>query len=144
MMVHKSSIVPGLSRFIDENILSNYAPTSMKRILMAGAVSLFLKQNESAVDTITSNPLFTGLGVVNDRGLIDIDAITSTLKNEVNKVGFMRVSIPLVGDIDFTSDDLDALNRFIVEANTQGSQPLTAFPQATVQPHSMTTNTGVY
>ena len=117
-MVHKSSLIPGLSKFIDENVLSHYPATAMKRIIMAGAVSLYLKQNEGIVDTLTSNPLFTGLGVVHDNGMIDLEIIKDTLKNEVNKVGFMRLSVPMIGDIDFTSEDIDALYRFITETNT--------------------------
>lgn len=118
-MVHKSSIVPGLSKFIDENILAHYAPTSMKRILMAGAVSLYLKKNEGIVDMITSNPLFIATGVVQNDGMIDLDTLRDTLRREVNKAGFMRLNVPIVGDIDFTPDDIDALHKFITEANTQ-------------------------
>lgn len=118
-MVHKSSVVPGLSKFIDENILAHYAPTSMKRILMAGAVSLYLKKNEGIVDMITSNPLFIATGVVQNDGMIDLDTLRDTLRREVNKAGFMRLNVPIVGDIDFTPDDIDALHKFITEANTQ-------------------------
>lgn len=117
-MVHKSSLIPGLSKFIDENILAHYAPTSMKRIMMAGAVSLYLKKNEGIVDTLTNNPLFAGLGVVQDNGNIDIEPLRDALKSEINKAGFMRLSIPMVGDIDFTVDDVDALYRYIIDANS--------------------------
>ena len=122
-MVQKCSLIPGISKFIDENVLAQYPANSMKRILMAGAVSLYLKQNEGVVESMISNPLLTGLGVVKDNGLIDIDPVRDVLKSEINKAGFMRVSIPLVGDIDFTSEDVDALYKSIVEANTQISHP---------------------
>ena len=117
-MVHKSSLIPGFSKFIDENILAHYAPTSMKRILMAGAVSLYIKNNEGIVDTITNNPLFTGLGVVQENGMIDLDTIRDVLKGEINKAGFTRLSFPFIGDIDFTTEDVDALYRHITQANT--------------------------
>lgn len=120
-MVHKSSLIPGLSRFIDENVLAHYPATSMKRILMAGAVSLYIKKNEGLVDTLASNPLFSGLGVVGNNGLIDIELVRDTIKKEVQKAGFMRLSVPMVGDVDFTVDDIDALYRFIIEANTQST-----------------------
>jgi hypothetical protein len=122
-MVHKSSLIPGVSKFIDESVLSHYPATSMKRILMAGAVSLYLKQNEGIVDTITSNPLFSGLGVIHDNGMINIDAVKDVLKTEIDKAGFMRLSLPLIGDIDFTTEDIDCLYRFITEANTARIAP---------------------
>lgn len=125
-MIHRSSIIPGFSKFIDENILAHYPATSMKRILMAGAISLYLKQGESLVDTLISNPLVTNLGIVKQDGMIDIDTVKETLKNEINKAGFMRVSVPMIGDIDFTPEDADALYKSILEANTMSTQsPIT-------------------
>lgn len=138
-MVHKSSLIPGFSRFIDESVLAHYSPTSMKRIIMAGAVSLYIKRNEGIVDTLTSNPLFAGLGVVEDAGMINIDPIRDVLKSEINKAGFMRVTVPMVGDIDFTSEDIDALYKYIVEANTQS---ITSTP--TTSPTLLVNNGGVY
>lgn len=138
-MVHKSSVIPGISKFIDENVLAHYPPNSMKRIIMAGAVSLYLKQNEGIVDTLTSNSLFAGLGVVHDNGMVDIEPIRDALKNEISKAGFMRLSIPMVGDIDFTPEDIDALYKSIVEANTQTDKSVSTIPTAPV-----INNGGVY
>lgn len=140
-MVHKSSIVPGISKFIDENVLAHYPATSMKRIMMAGAVSLYLKQNEGLVDTISSNPLFSSLGVVHDNGMIELEPLRDALKYEINKAGFMRLNIPLVGAIDFTPEDADALYKYIVEANTTQVQSPSA--QLTTGMTTLT-NGGVY
>lgn len=131
-MVHKSSLIPGLSKFIDDSVLAHYPATSMKRIMMAGAISLYLKQNEGIVDTLTSNPLFTGLGVIHDNGMVDIDPVRDVLKTEIKKAGFMRLSLPIVGDIDFTTEDVDALYKAVVEANTQTIQPVIAPSQPVV------------
>jgi hypothetical protein len=137
-MVHKSSVLPGLSKFIDESVLSHYPATSMKRILMAGAVSLYLKKNEGIVDTLTSNPLFSGIGVVHDNGMVELEPLRDTLKSEINKVGFMRLTLPMVGDIDFTTEDVDSLYKYIMEANTQ------ATTYTTPTPASVINNGGVY
>lgn len=117
-MVHKTSIVPALSQFIDEVILSHYPPTSMKRILAAGGISLYLKQNVNMIDNLTSNPLFAGLGVSTSDGMIDIDAIKDVIKPEINKAGFMRISLPIIGDVDFTAEDVDTLYKHIITANS--------------------------
>lgn len=137
-MVHKSSFIPGISKFIDESVLSHYPPTAMKRILMAGAVSLYLKQNENMIDTLVDNPLFGTLGVVHNDGMVDIDKLRDVLRTEIIKAGFMRVSIPLVGDIDFTPDDVNTLYNFIVEANTSATRI------ETTRPAYINNNIGVY
>ena len=142
-MVHKSSFIPGLSRFIDESVLSHYPANSMKRILMAGAVSIYLKQNESLVDTLASNPLFTGLGVMSSDGNIDIEILRDALRGEIKKAGFMRVTVPMIGDIDFTPEDVDTLYKFILEVDSNKTKPLLNTTQTPLTSISNTAG-GVY
>jgi hypothetical protein len=120
-MVHKTYIIPGLSNFLDTTVLSHYPPTSMKRILAAGAISIYLNQNQSIVDTVLNNPLFNGLKISNNEGMIDIDVLRDVYKKEVEKAGFLRVHFPLLGDVDFTSDDIDTLHRCIMSMSPSAS-----------------------
>ena len=123
-MVHKSSIIPGLSQFLDSAVLSHYPPTSLKRILAAGGMALYLQKNEKLVDTIINHPLFSTLGVSNN-GMIDIDTLKDVLKTQVAKAGYMRVHIPILGDTDFKSEDIDHLYRCItsIESATPAITP---------------------
>lgn len=117
-MVHKTDIIPGLSKFIDESVLSHYPPTSLKRIAAAGAFAIYLKRNTSIVDTIVSNPLFSGLGVVTSDGMVDLELLRDIYKEEITKAGFLRIHFPILGDVDFTKDDVDTLYRNIVAIST--------------------------
>jgi hypothetical protein len=142
-MVHKSSFIPGLSRFIDESVLSHYPATSMKRILMAGAVSIYLKQSDNMIDTLANNPLVSSLGVMSSEGNVNIEVLRDALKSEIQKAGFMRLTIPMIGDVDFTSEDVDTLYKFIVEADSNTTKPqfdISQTPPATIP----TYNGGVY
>jgi hypothetical protein len=118
-MVHKSNIIPGLSKFIDSDILSQYPPTSVKRIIGAGAAALFLKNNESKIYS-----LLNGLGIAKEDNMIDIESARDILKSEISKAGFMRISFPVIGDVDFTSEDIDTLYRYIISIN----QPAQSMP----------------
>jgi hypothetical protein len=111
-MVHKSNIIPGLSKFIDSDILSQYSPTSVKRIVGAGAAALFLKNNESKIYS-----LLNSLGIAKEDNMIDIESARDILKSEISKAGFMRISFPVIGDVDFTSEDIDTLYRYIISIN---------------------------
>jgi hypothetical protein len=117
-MVHKTSVIPGLSNFLDTAVLSHYAPTSMKRIIAAGAIALYLKHNTDIVDVIINNPMFEGLGVSTKDGMIDLDILRDVYKNEVNKAGFLRIHFPVLGNVDFTSDDVDTLYNCITAVNS--------------------------
>jgi hypothetical protein len=120
-MVHKTSIIPGLSNFLDTAVLSHYAPTSLRRIAAAGAIAIYLNRNSQIVDTIITNPLFEGLGVSTPEGMIDLDIIRDVYKNEINKAGFLRIHFPILGDVDFTSDDIDTLYKCIISINSPTS-----------------------
>jgi hypothetical protein len=97
----------------------------MKRILAAGAISIYLKQNQSMVDTILNNPLFNGLNISNGEGMIDIEVLRDVYKKEIEKAGFLRVHFPLLGDVDFTSADVDTLYKCIMSMNPSAS-PVTS------------------
>ena len=112
-MVHKSSIIPGLSNFIDKTVLSHYPPTSLKRIVAAGAIAIYLKQNSTIVDSILNNPLISTLGVTDDKGMVDLDSLRDAYKPEIEKAGFLRVHFPMLGDVDFVSADVDTLYNCI-------------------------------
>jgi hypothetical protein len=112
-MVHKSSIIPGLSKFLDSAVLSQYPPTSLKRILAAGGMALYLQRNEHIVDKILNHPMISTLGVT-DNGMIDIDTLKEVIKVQVSKAGYMRVHIPILGDTDFTIEDIDSLYKAII------------------------------
>jgi hypothetical protein len=93
----------------------------MKRILMAGGVALYLNKGEVLIDSLLVNPMVAGLGVSTQDGMIDIELLRDILKKEVSKVGYMRVTFPFVGDIDFTIEDIDNLYGYISGSGTQST-----------------------
>jgi hypothetical protein len=113
-MVHKTYIIPGLSRFIDTTVLSQYAPTSLKRIIAAGAISIYLQQNSGLIDQVISNPMFAGLKITDENNMVNIELVRDVLKTEINKAGYMRIKFPILGDVDFTADDIDVLYTSIM------------------------------
>lgn len=121
-MVHKTYIIPGLSKFIDTSVLSQYPPTSLKRILAAGAISIYLQQNSGLIDLIISNPMFSGLRITDENGMVNIELVRDVLKSEINKAGYMRIKFPILGDVDFNANDMDTLYNSIMNlSNTPQS-----------------------
>ena len=129
-MVHKTSLIPGLSKFIDSSILAQYPPTSMKRIIGAGALSLYLNQSNGSIDNFLS-----ALGLVSDDNMVKLESARDVLKNEITKAGFMRIHFPILGDVDFTSEDVDKLYQDILSIDAAVSTSSIPSP---ITPHSMT------
>lgn len=113
-MVHKTYILPGVSDFVDTAVLAQYPPTSIKRIVAAGAIALYLKQNQNIIDVILSNPIISALGVTRADGLVDLETVRDIYKAEITKAGFLRIHFPILGDVDFTADDVDTLYKCIM------------------------------
>jgi hypothetical protein len=113
-MVHKTYIIPGLSKFIDTTVLSQYPPTSLKRIIAAGAISIYLQQNSGLIDQVITNPMFAGLKITDEQNMVNIELVRDVLKTEINKAGYMRIKFPILGDVDFTADDIDVLYTSIM------------------------------
>ena len=129
-MVHKTSLIPGLSKFIDSSILAQYPSTSMKRIIGAGALSLYLNQSNGSIDNFLS-----ALGLVSDDNMVKLESARDVLKNEITKAGFMRIHFPILGDVDFTSEDVDKLYQDILSIDAAVSTSSIPSP---ITPHSMT------
>lgn len=120
-MVHKSSIIPGLSQFLDTSVLSHYPPTSMKRILAAGAISIALQQGNSIVDNLLNNDMIKLLNVSTPDGMVNIDLLKTVLRNEIAKAGYMRINFPMLDNVDFTVDDIDTLYNIIMTIDNNQS-----------------------
>ena len=101
---------------------------------MAGGISLYLKRNSDMIDQLLANPMFSGLGVSTPDGMIDVECLRDVLKEEIRKVGFMRITFPIVGDVDFTTDDVDTLYKYLTQIETSTPVP----------PVNNSSTTGVY
>jgi hypothetical protein len=113
-MVHSTSIIPGLSKFIDNIVLSQFSPTSPKRIIAAGGMALALKNMDSIMNSLLHNPMIKSLNVVGEGNMVDLDTLRNIYKEQISKAGVMRISFPIIGDIDFTASDVDELYNYIM------------------------------
>jgi hypothetical protein len=112
-MIHKSNIIPGLAKFIDSSVLSQYPPTSLKRIGAAGAIALYLNKNATLIDKILKHPMISAMDITDEAGMVDIETLRDVYRKEINRAGFLRVHLPILGNVDFTGEDLDSLYRIL-------------------------------
>ena len=110
-MVAKEQILNGLITYLDTYVMPEL-PTSGKWALGAGVV--ILSGNYKTVfKNISSEPMIKALNVIDSKDNVDIDTLASALKQSAEKYGKMSVSIPIVGILTFSSDDITKLYECI-------------------------------
>lgn len=55
------------------------------------------------------------LGIVDSRGMVDVEGLADDLRNEIRRKGKLVIKIPLLGTFTFTESDVDTLYGIIVE-----------------------------
>lgn len=114
-MVTKEQIKNGLLRYLDAEVLPAL-PTSGKWV--AGAAIILATSNFDRIyaDLMTS-PVIAALDISHD-GLVDVDKLAGALKASAEKYGRMELSIPVIGRLYFSSDDVEKVKHAInSEAN---------------------------
>ena len=106
MLYTKEQVMHGIAAYIDNEVISKM-PTAAKWIIGTGAA--LVVRNAENIDTSTMQML----GVVNNDGLWDVDMLAEVMKQNAERFGNIQLSIPIVGQMTFTSKDIDLLRRYI-------------------------------
>lgn len=102
-----------LADFIDKRMLTALdKQTASTRWILGGASALFLSRLDKLAEAFT--PLFTQMGVVDEDGHYDIDAVEMFLESAFEKQN--PVTMPVLGvNFSFDKDDGDALIAMMKE-----------------------------
>lgn len=116
-MITREQLLNSLLNYIDNEIISKL-PTSGKWYLGSMMFLLSNKYNK-LVDDLASNSVVKSLNIVDDKGLIDSDALLKAMKQAANKYGKLTINIPIIGTLYFSSEDIDTLRQYINGGNTR-------------------------
>ena len=107
MLYTKEQFINGMITYIDNEVIAKL-PTSGK-VLAGAAVTLAMK------GPLLNNASSIGekLGVVNGDGLIDADSLAECLRDSMQKYGVIQLNYPLIGQLTFTTEDIDLARRYI-------------------------------
>lgn len=104
-------VINGLINYADNEVMGKL-PTSGKWV--AGtAIGIASQKASNVIDALRNNAVVKMLGIVDDEGCIDVDALISALKASADKYGRFSVSVPLIGNMTFSSSDVDSLKNYI-------------------------------
>jgi hypothetical protein len=112
-MVHKSKVLHGVAAYIDNEIIAQLAG-SWKAWVFGGLVGLYLTRADNAITYLSNQPMIKALGLIDGEN-IDVNAIIAELRKQAAK-GKMTIDIPVIGPVTFGPEDIDKLQRYIMQA----------------------------
>lgn len=111
-MVTYNQVTKGISRFVDEEILSKLQ--GKEKIALGVGTGIMLRRGENLFNAIKEQPLIKMLEIVDENDNIDIEIIYEELKKQMGDSS-ESFDIPMVGRLTLTKDDVDKLYSLIVE-----------------------------
>ena len=104
----------GFIKFVDKHLSGAFE--GWQRAVVVGASTLLAAGFPNLVKVYAANPVVAAMGVYNPQaGTIDIDALYNAFIPNLGN-DKIPVSIPKIGTIKLSKDDIDVLVRYIKEA----------------------------
>lgn len=107
-IVTVDNIANGLSTFIERDVIPEFNLPSWQRIIVGTAIGLCIKKKANLAKKFIKDGTFTMAGVVNEFGNVNIDDLIAEVKKNIPDKG-LTVKLPILGNITFTSDDIDKI-----------------------------------
>ena len=111
MRYNADKVVTGIINFADGEVLKKL-PTSGKWIVGTG-IGLATGQIQNIIMQLQDNSIVKMLNIVDEEGNFDIDTISEKMKEAAIKYGNVKLSIPLVGNLTFSENDIELLKNYI-------------------------------
>lgn len=118
-MVNKEQILNGILSYIDSEIMPSL-PTAGKWE-MGTLILLGSAKYDDIFKQVVSNPFLQSLDIVSSDGRIDIETLAYALKKSAEKYGGLEISMPLIGTMRFSADDVEKIKRHIIGGAKNGN-----------------------
>lgn len=114
-MVPVTKVMHGIASYLDAELMPQFGGNTIERVVAGTAISLAIRKGAVIVDSYKDNQVVKMLGIMDDKGNIDIDVLSDELKKNVPKEG-VKVNVPVIGTMTFTKDDIDTLHNYITNS----------------------------
>lgn len=109
-------IETGAVRYIDAE-LAPKIPTDIPNgpIKKIAAISGAVYAIRHGLQGLAANPTLSAIGAVASDGSVDVEGLAEIAKEQIPDKGF-KLTVPILGDLTFYSEDVDKLLQYIEEA----------------------------
>lgn len=112
-MVSVDKIEQGIANYLDSELMPQLQNNGIEKVIIGTAASLFIRKYGTIIEGYKDNKLVKMLGIMDDDGNVDVDALTEELKKNISKEG-VKIDVPIVGTLTFHKDDVDKLYDYIM------------------------------
>lgn len=113
-MVNAGQIKAGLSDYAFAHLLPKFEP--WKQFVAGTAIGALGGKAESILQGLSKNPAVVATGLIQENGLVDLDAIYKGALEQMQRQGTLPLDIPAIGRIVFGPEDLNAVYQAISRA----------------------------
>lgn len=112
-MVSVDKIEKGVANYLDAELMPQLQNNGVEKVLIGTAASLMIRKTGTIIDGYKDNKLVKMLGIMDEKGNVDVDTLAEELKNNISKEG-IKIDIPIIGTLTFHKEDIDKLCDYIM------------------------------
>lgn len=113
-MVSIDKIEQGVANYLDNELMPKLQSNGWEKVVVGAAASLAIHKLGAIIAGYKEHKMVKMLGIMDDNGNVDVEALVTELKRNVPKTGF-DVSVPIIGIMTFHKDDVDKLYEYITK-----------------------------
>lgn len=106
-------VLDGIIRYLNREVFKGL--NDWQDVMARIAVGRMLGNREELKRSLMSNGFFQTLGIMDSRGMVDVEGLADDLRNEIRRKGKISIKLPLLGTFTFTDTDVDDLYMMIME-----------------------------
>ena len=108
-------VISGITKYLNNEIFSNM--NDWQEMIERVAVARMIGNSDRLKEFLSSNTFIKTFAIVDDKGDVDVEGLLHDIREHIKEKGKLSVSLPIFGNFTFTADDVDLLQRTIMEEN---------------------------
>lgn len=109
-MVSFNQVINGVTRYIDEEILSKIS--DWRKWVLGAAVGIGISRSTDMFNQLKQTPIIKAMKLVDENDMIDIDTIYTEVLKQAQK-GAITFEVPALGALTLNHSDVEKMYQFI-------------------------------
>ena len=105
-MATLAQVKAGVAAYIEQEIISKIG--GWQKWVAGAVVSMALNRADGIFDALKDNPAIKLLGIIDDSGNIDIEALYAEFKRQAQR-GPISFDVPMIGKLTLNESDVDKI-----------------------------------